>query len=159
MNEDQYNQLRLLNNLHNVANGLAQDSDSEISVSSSVSSMPDSKSEDISVEDINLDMPKEKEQVKPEISKEAMERLKEENKEIENIKKEIEKEIGNDLFKEIINLMGKSCDKTEVKFDRQLISKNIKDLSNKGFDKAKIEKAEERMDEIFAVLMKDKILV
>ena len=55
--------------------------------------------------------------------------------------------------------MGKSCDKTEVKFDRQLISKNIKDLSNKGFDKAKIEKAEERMDEIFAVLMKDKILV
>jgi len=159
MNEDQYNQLTLLNNLHNVANDLAQDSDSEISVSSSVSSIPGSKSEDISVEDINLDMPKEKEQVKPEISKEAMERLKEENKEIENIKKEIEKEIGNDLFKEIINIMEKSCDKTEIKFDRQLISKNIKDLSNKGFDKAKIEKAEERMDEIFAVLMKDKILV
>ena len=160
MNEDQYNQLRLLNNLHNVANDLAQDSDSEISVNSSVSSIPSSKSVDIFVEDINLDVPKEKEkeQVKP-ISKETMQRLKEENKEIENIKKEIEKEIGNDLFKEIINLMGKSCDKTEVKFDRQLISKNIKDLSNKGFDKAKIEKAEERMDEIFAVLMKDKILV
>ena len=159
MNEDQYNQLRLLNNLHNVANDLAQDSDSEISVNSSVSSIPSSKSVDIFVEDINLDMPKEKEkeQVK-QISKETMQRL-EENKEIENIKKEIEKEIGNDLFKEIINLMGKSCDKTEVKFDRQLISKNIKDLSNKGFDKAKIEKAEERMDEIFAVLMKDKILV
>ena len=160
MNEDQYNQLRLLNNLHNVANDLAQDSDSEISVNSSVSSIPSSKSVDIFVEDINLDVPKEKEkeQAKP-ISKETMQRLKEENKEIENIKKEIEKEIGNDLFKEIINLMGKSCDKTEVKFDRQLISKNIKDLSNKGFDKAKIEKAEERMDEIFAVLMKDKILV
>ena len=160
MNEDQYNQLRLLNNLHNVANDLAQDSDSEISVNSSVSSIPSSKSVDIFVEDINLDMPKEKEkeQVK-QISKETMQRLKEENKEIENIKKEIEKEIGNDLFKEIVNLMGKSCDKTEVKFDRQLISKNIKDLSNKGFDKAKIEKAEERMDEIFAVLMKDKILV
>ena len=160
MNEDQYNQLRLLNNLHNVANDLAQDSDSEISVNSSVSSIPSSKSVDIFVEDINLDVPKEKEkeQVK-QISKETMQRLKEENKEIENIKKEIEKEIGNDLFKEIINLMGKSCDKTEVKFDRQLISKNIKDLSNKGFDKTKIEKAEERMDEIFAVLMKDKILV
>jgi NIMA (never in mitosis gene a)-related kinase len=160
MNEDQYNQLRLLNNLHNVANDLAQDSDSEISVNSSVSSIPSSKSVDIFVEDINLDVPKEKEkeQVK-QISKETMQRLKEENKEIENIKKEIEKEIGNDLFKEIVNLMGKSCDKTEVKFDRQLISKNIKDLSNKGFDKAKIDKAEERMDEIFAVLMKDKILV
>ena len=61
MNEDQYNQLRLLNNLHNVANDLAQDSDSEISVNSSVSSIPSSKSVDIFVEDINLDVPKEKE--------------------------------------------------------------------------------------------------
>ena len=37
MNEDQYNQLRLLNNLHNIANSIKQDSDSEISVTSSIS--------------------------------------------------------------------------------------------------------------------------
>ena len=158
MNEDQYNQLRLLNNLHKVANNLAQDSDSEISVNSSVSSIPSSKSVDIYVEeDIVLDIPKEKENENKEISKEKMEQFKNENKEIESIKKELENEVGTDLFKEIINLIDKSCDKTEVKFDRDLICNNIKDLTNKGFDKVKVEKALEKIEEIFAVLMKDKL--
>ena len=158
MNEDQYNQLRLLNNLHKVANNLAQDSDSEISVNSSVSSIPSSKSVDIYVEeDIVLDIPKEKENEKKEITKDKMEQCKNENNEIESIKKEIENEIGQDLFKEIINLIDKSCDKTEVKFDRDLICNNIKDLTNKGFDKVKVEKALEKIEEIFAVLMKDRL--
>ena len=158
MNEDQYNQLRLLNNLHKVANNLEQDSDSEISVNSSVSSIPSSKSVDIFVEeDIVLDIPKEKENENKEISKEKMEQCKNENKEIESIKKELENEVGTDLFKEITNLLDKSCDKTEVKFDRNLICNNIKDLSNNGFEKAKVEKALEKIEEIFAVLMKDKL--
>ena len=158
MNEDQYNQLRLLNNLHKVANNLEQDSDSEISVNSSVSSIPSSKSVDIFVEeDIVLDIPKEKENENKEISKEKMEQCKNENKEIESIKKELENEVGTDLFKEITNLLDKSCDKNEVKFDRNLICNNIKDLSNKGFEKAKVEKALEKIEEIFAVLMKDKL--
>ena len=44
MNEDQYNQLRLLNNLYKVANNLAQDSDSEISVISSLQMMKKNES-------------------------------------------------------------------------------------------------------------------
>ena len=147
-----------LNNLYKVANNLAQDSDSEISVNSSVSSIPSSKSVDIYVEeDIVLDIPKEKENEKKEITKDKMEQCKNENNEIESIKKEIENEIGQDLFKEIINLIDKSCDKTEVKFDRDLICNNIKDLTNKGFDKVKVEKALEKIEEIFAVLMKDRL--
>ena len=155
MNEDQYNQLRLLNNLHKVANNLAQDSDSEISVNSSVDSISSSKSVDVFIEDMNLNLPTENE--KKEMSKEKMDKCKEENIEIENIKKEIEKEIGNDLFKEIFKIMEKLCDKTEVKFDRESVSSSIKDLSNKGFDKTKVEKAVERMEEIYAVLMKEKL--
>ena len=159
MNEDQYNQLRLLNNLHKVANNEAQDSDSEISVNSSISSFPGTKSEDnddLLFDDISFkDMPKEKEN--KEIQKEKMEQCKEENKEIDNIKKEIEKEIGNDLLKEVINLLDKNCDKNEVKFDRELICKKVLELNSKGFHKEKVDKAVERIDEIFAVLMKDKL--
>ena len=159
MNEDQYNQLRLLNNLHKVANNEAQDSDSEISVNSSVSSFPSTKGEendDILFDDISFkDVPKEKEEIK--ISKEKMEQCKEENKEIDNIKKEIEKEIGNDLLKEVINVLDKNCDKNEVKYDRELICQKVLELHNKGFDKEKVDLAIERMDEIFAVLMKDKL--
>ena len=157
MNEDQYNQLRLLNNLHKVANNLDQDSDSEISVTSSISSLPSTKYEDDdNCIDISFkDMPKEKEQ--KDISKEKLEQCKQENSEIDNIKKEIEKDIGNDLLKKIMNLMDSSCDKKEVKFDRELICKKILELDGKGFDKSKLNKAVEKVDEIFAVLMKDKL--
>ena len=86
-----------------------------------------------------------------------MQKCKEENIEIENIKKELEKEVGNDLVKEIINLLEKSSDKTEVKFDRESTVNKIKELANKGFDKAKVEKAIEKKEEIFAVFMKEKL--
>jgi NIMA (never in mitosis gene a)-related kinase len=45
MNEDQYNQLRLLNNLHKIANNLEPDSDNELSVSSSIATIPNPKEE------------------------------------------------------------------------------------------------------------------
>ena len=156
MNEDQYNQLRLLNNLHNIANNQQQqESDSETSVNTSITSLPSAKSENDSLilDDISFkDVPKETK--KKEVSKET---INEEKKEIENIKKEIEKEIGNDLLKEVSNIFDKNSDKTEVKFDREALTQKIKELSSKGFDKAKLDKAVEKVDEIFAVFMKDKI--
>jgi serine/threonine protein kinase len=156
MNEDQYNQLRLLNNLHNIANNQPQqESDSETSVNTSITSLPSAKSENDSLilDDISFkDVPKEIK--KKEVSKET---INEEKKEIENIKKEIEKEIGNDLLKEVSNIFDKNSDKTEVKFDREALTQKIKELSSKGFDKAKLDKAVEKVDEIFAVFMKDKI--
>jgi len=153
MNEDQYNQLRLLNNLHKVANNQEQDSDSEMSVNTSIDSMPSSKG----FEGFNLDeaikgIPQEKEDA-------PIKKIdnKEDNKELEIIRKEIENEIGNDLFKEVIGLLDKTADKTEFKFDRELAHKKILELTGKGFDKAKVEKAIAKIDEIFAILMKDKI--
>ena len=158
MNEDQYNQLRLLNNLHNVANNQPQhESDSE--VNTSITSLPSAKSENDSliIDDISFkDVPMDKE--KKEISKEKMQQLNEEKNEIEKIKIEIEKEIGNDLFKEVSNLLDKHCHKTDVAFDRDLVCKTIKELSSKGFDKAKLDKAVEKIDEIFAIYMKDKLI-
>lgn len=160
MNEDQYNQLRLLNNLHNVANNLDQESDSEMSVNTSIASYPSSTKgeDDFIIDDKSFqNLPKEKETGG--VSKAKMDQCKDENNEVENIKKEIEKEIGNDLFKEIITLLDNSIDKNDIKFDREAICKKVNDLSSKGFDKAKLEKAVEKINEIFAVYMKDKILV
>lgn len=45
MSEEQYNQLRLLNNLHKIANNLEPDSDNELSVSSSIATIPNPKEE------------------------------------------------------------------------------------------------------------------
>ena len=158
MNEDQYNQLRLLNNLHKVANNQEQDSDGEISVTSSIASLPSSKClEDYIFEDGIQGAAKEI--TKEVASKESIAQCKEENNEIDKIKKDIEKEIGNDFLKEILGMMEKTCGKKEINFDRELNKKNILELTSKGFDKAKAEKAVEKLDEILGIFMKDKVLV
>ena len=158
MNEDQYNQLRLLNNLHKVANNQEQDSDGEISVTSSIASLPSSKClEDYIFEDGIQGAAKEA--TKEVASKESIAQCKEENNEIDKIKKDIEKEIGNDFLNEILGMMEKTCGKKEINFDRELIKKNILEFTSKGFDKAKAEKAVEKLDEILGIFMKDKVLV
>ena len=160
MNEDQYNQLRLLNNLHKIANNLEPDSDNELSVSSSIAITPNTKEEKEEKEDneyIIIQASDIKENKNTEELKENKEQFREEKKEIENIKKDIEKEIGEDLVKEIINILDKYCDKETVKFDRKLIEDKIKELTKKGYDEKKLEKAKEKLDEIFAIVMKDKI--
>jgi hypothetical protein len=145
MNEDQYNQLRLLNNLHKVANNQEQDSDSEISVTSSIASLPSSKSLDDFIFEDGIQGTA-KESKKEVASKETIEKCKEENNEIDKMKKNIEKEIGSDFLKEILGMMEKTCGKDEINFDRELIKKNILEFASKGFDKAKAEKAVEKIE-------------
>ena len=156
MNEDQYNQLRLLNNLHKIANNLEMDSDNELTSSVSVSSSTNFKeeNENILIEQSSI---KEKEEKPKEEIKQNKETFKEEKNEIENIKKEIEKEIGENLVKDVINLLDKYCDKDLIQFDRKLIEEKIKELKNNGYDEIKLEKVKDKLDEIFAVLMKEKI--
>ena len=89
-------------------------------------------------------------------SKEIIGQSKEENNE-DKIKKEIEKEIGNDLLKEILIIIEKICGKNGIIFDKELIKKNILELTSKGFNKVKVEKAVDKIDEIYLILMKDNI--
>ena len=126
MSEEQYDQLRLLNILYKVANGQELDSDGD------------------------------KEDVKEGASKEIIEQCKEEDNEIDKRKKDIEKEIGNDLLKEILGIIEKACDKNGTNSDKELIKKNILELTSKGFDKAKVEKAIDKIEEILEIFMKNK---
>ena len=63
------------------------------------------------------------------------------------------------MVNEIINLLDKYCDKNLVQFDRKLITEKMKELTKKGYNEKILDKAEKQLDEIFALLMKDKILV
>ena len=155
MNEDQYDQLRLLNNLHKIANNLEQDSDNELSVSSSITSVSNAneEGENILIETSNIKDDKTNNEIK-----ENKELYQEEKKEIENIQKENEKEIGEELVKDVINLLDKYCDKNLVQFDRKLIENKIQELKMKGYEQNKLEKAKEKIDEIFAIFMKEKIM-
>ena len=156
MNEDQYNQLRLLNNLHKIANNLEQDSDNELSVSSSMASSNNEKEEN---ENIVIEGTSIKENDGKENLKENKEKVNEEKKEMEIIRKEIENEIGEELVKDVINLLDKYCDKNVVQFDRKLIEDKIKSLKTKGYEEKNLENVKGKLDEIFAILMKEKIFV
>ena len=156
MNEDQYNQLRLLNNLHKIANNLEQDSDNELSVSSSMASSNNEKEEN---ENIVIEGTSIKENDGKENLKENKEKVNEEKKEMEIIRKEIENEIGEELVKDVINLLDKYCDKNVVQFDRKLIEDKIKSLKIKGYEEKNLENVKGKLDEIFAILMKEKIFV
>ena len=59
----------------------------------------------------------------------------------------------------MINLLDKYCDKDLVQFDRKLMEDKIKELKNKGYDENKLEKVKDKLDEIFAILMKEKIFI
>ena len=156
MNEDQYNQLRLLNNLHKIANNLEQDSDNELSVSSSMASSNNEKEEN---DNIVIEGTSIKENDGKENLKENKEKVNEEKKEMEIIRKEIENEIGEELVKDVINLLDKYCDKNVVQFDRKLIEDKIKSLKTKGYEEKNLENVKGKLDEIFAILMKEKIFV
>ena len=156
MNEDQYNQLRLLNNLHKIANNLEQDSDNELSVSSSMASSNNEKEEN---ENIVIEGTSIKENDGKENLKENKEKVNEEKKEMEIIRKEIENEIGEELVKDVIILLDKYCDKNVVQFDRKLIEDKIKSLKTKGYEEKNLENVKGKLDEIFAILMKEKIFV
>ena len=99
MNEDQYNQLRLLNNLHKVANNLEPDSDNELSVSSSIATIPNPKEEKEEKEE------EKKEEKKPSKLKMLLDSIgKDDKKEKKKTKKgkkvKKEKEGNNDKNKE-----------------------------------------------------------
>ena len=149
MNEDQYNQLRLLNNLHKIANNLEQESDNE-----NEASVKDDNEEaiiDISIKDNKNNEIKNKDN---NIDKEI---YKEEKNELEQIKSEIEKELGKDLLKDIIDLLDKFCDKILLKYNRKLLEEKITELKNKGYNDNILDKGKIKLDEIFSILMKEKI--
>lgn len=49
--------------------------------------------------------------------------------------------------------MEKTCDKNAINFDGELIKKNILELTSKGFDKTKVEKAVDKIHEIIGIYM------
>ena len=60
-------------------------------------------------------------------------------------------------MKEIFGIIEKTCGENNIIFVKELIKKNILELTSKGFDKAKVEKAVDKIEELNEILMKNKI--
>ena len=154
MNEDQYNQLRLLNNLNKIANN-DQNQDSDESESLSMSTSKDSSviiEHDIDIQNKgNLEKSHEVDDKKN--------LGKDESKEIEEVKKELLSVLGDDLYKKVHDLVENNTDKTEIKFDKEKLTKKIKEeIDNKAFEQKKIDAAIEKLDELFAIIIQERLV-
>ena len=154
MNEDQYNQLRLLNNLNKIANN-DQNQDSDESESLSMST---SKESSVIIEhDIDIQNKGNLEKSHEVDDKKNL--GKDESKEIEEVKKELLSVLGDDLYKKVHDLVENNTDKTEIKFDKEKLTKKIKEeIDNKAFEQKKIDSAIEKLDELFAIIILERLV-
>ena len=160
INEDQYNQVRYLNNLSRFIKNEKQNDDDE---DSEVKQLPQINEESIqnendsfNLDDIKINAQSPKAEKDNNLKKEE---LNNEIKEIENLKKQIIKEIGNDIFKMVYKYVEDSTDKTEVKFDMESLAVKLsKEFESNKYDKKKLNIAMYKLPEIFAIIIQDRLI-
>jgi len=162
INEDQYNQIRYLQNLSRIVKEEEKQNEDEEENDIKEGLAPINE-ESIQNENdsVNFNEMKENPNNKKAVedNKEKKEELNNEYKEIDNLKNQIIKEIGNDIFKMVYKHVENSTDKTEIKFDMEsLATKLSKEFGNKKYNEKKLKIAIEKLPEIFAIVIQDRLI-
>ena len=80
-------------------------------------------------------------------------------KEIELMRIELEKSLGLNLFKAAYHYVDDDTDRKEIKYDKDKVEEKIKkDFGNKGFTEKEIKSAIQKIPEIFAIVLKERII-
>ena len=159
INEDQYNQIRYLNNLSKILKEEKQNTDEEENeISESINKIGgniQNENESLNFDDINLNI-KNSNVKNNNINKNDED---EEYKEIEELKKNVIKDIGKDIFIMVYNHVDNATDKNEIKFNMELLSQQLsKEYENKKYNKNKLNLALDKLPEIFAIVIQDRLI-
>ena len=161
INEDQYNQIRYLNNLsrlikeekHNEEEGESETTESLNKINEE---SIQNENEFVNFDDIKINVENKKIGNESNINKEE---INQEYKEIQELKKKIISEIGDDIFKMVYNHVDSSTDKTEIKFDMEKIAQKLSnEFQNNKYNKKKLNLAIEKLPEIFVILIQDRLM-
>ena len=165
MNEDQYNQNRLLNNLANIVNNDKEDSDND----NEENQYENMNSDAVNIFEDNIAnlISNEKENnsnVNQENSKNNVNENKKENLyesdfgEIEELRIDLENSLGINLFKEIYHYVDENTDENEVKCDYEKLNLKLNtELKKKNFNEKEIETAIKKIPEVFTIVGKERI--
>lgn len=159
MNEDQYNQNRLLNNLASVINAGKEDSDNNDDdlQSSRASSMTSKDHQEENQENkIKIEENSNDKKINEEALKKFKETFKSEASKLEELLIVLEKELGVALLKETKNYVVQAMDPNEMKYDNDAVVKKIKENFNTKFKEEEIKNAIDKLPEIFAVVAMEK---
>ena len=161
INEDQYNQIRYLNNLSKFIKDEKQNCDEEESETQSLNKIIEesiqNENESLNFDEININVENSKISDNN-IKKDELNNN--EYKEIQELKNQLIRELGNDIFKIVYKHVDDSTDKTEIKFNMELLVQKLsKEFENNNkYNKKKINYAIEKLPEIFAIVIQDRLL-
>ena len=162
INEDQYNQIRYLNNLSRFIKDEKQNVDEDEDeddneIYQSINKIEESiqnENGSLNFDDIKINI---KNSNINNNSKNEQEN--EEYKEIEQLKKNIIKDIGKDIFLMVYNHVDNATDKTEIKFNMESLAQTLsKEFENKKYNKNELNIAIDKLPEIFAIVIQDRLI-
>ena len=159
INEEHYNQMRYLNNLSKL---IKQDIPEEIEDNNNINELEkineeeeniQTENDSIKFNEIKFDLEKNKNNSINENKK-----IDNEDKEITELKNKIIQEIGNDIFNMVYKCIDDYTDKTEIKFNAEIIADKLaKEFNNNKFDKVKLKLAIDKLPEIFAIVIQNRL--
>jgi NIMA (never in mitosis gene a)-related kinase len=163
MNEDQYNQNRMLNNLNNIYNEDDEDSDNNVEDLNDINSI---STNDVENENrLNFEHLKNENENKNENKNEDNNNEDNNNayesdfQQLEIIRKDLEKDLGEKLLMKVYHYVDDNTDKEVVKIDYDTLREKIKKefpLKFK-FTEKDVEKAIEKIPEVFTIVSKDRL--
>ena len=162
MNEDQYNQNRMLNNLNNLYHDKGEDSDNN-GDNLNIDSKPNTIINEDNENRLNLE---EVENLKKDIINNNNKENEDNSKlyesdfqQLEIIRKDLEKDLGEKLLMKVYHYVDDNTDKEEVKVDFDILRDKIrKELPPKyKFTEKDVQKAIDKLPEVFTIVCKDRI--
>ena len=160
--EEQYDKVRYLNNLNNELNDLNQDKESDNEDNNNNEKKKinvNNNSKIIIDEEVDIENTKGKNKTIKEVDSDNDEEYSSEFKEIELMRIKLEKSLGLNLFKAAYHYVDNATDKKEIKYDKDKVEEKIKnEFGNKGFKEKEINLAIQKIPEIFAIVLKERII-
>ena len=165
--EEQYDKVRFLNDLNKELNENKEEKDSdnednnnnEIKKIKIINNNEGNENKIIMEEGMEQINQEGKNQTIKEVDSDNDEEYSSEFKEIELMRIELEKSLGLNLFKAAYHYVDNDTDKKEIKYDKDKVEGKIKkDFVNKGFTEKEIESAIQKIPEIFAIVLKERII-
>ena len=165
--EEQYDKVRFLNDLNKELNENKEEKDSDnednnnndIKKIKIINNNEGNENKIIMEEGMEQINQEGKNQTIKEVDSDNDEEYSSEFKEIELMRIELEKSLGLNLFKAAYHYVDNDTDKKEIKYDKVKVEGKIKkDFVNKGFTEKEIESAIQKIPEIFAIVLKERII-
>ena len=158
INEEDYDKLRYLNDLNKEINTEKEEKESDNEEQNNKKEIKNNNSKIIFDEGIDINYNGQRKTLKETESDNDEEDISE-YRDIELMRIELEKSLNEKILKAAYHIVDNATDRKEIKFDRDKVEEKIKnDFKIKGFSEKEIEATIQKIPEIFAIILKERIM-